>query len=247
MGNLDIERQVRQRKSKLLAGLFIIVFGILFLIDRTGGNIPNWMFSWKMIIIAVGIVTLYKHQFKHFIGYVLIGVGSVFLINDFWPNTIDSGLLLPIIVITFGVTMIFKSLGFIKKKHNHKRGLNSADTDIHSPEDYLTISTFFGGVDKMVTSKNFKGADITTLFGGTDLNFTKADIQHPVTVNATTAFGGLTLIVPSNWQVQSEMMTIFGGIDDKRGIMDDASRDDSKILILKGSCAFGGVEIQSYI
>ncbi|MFT5861197.1 MAG: putative membrane protein [Flavobacteriaceae bacterium] len=247
MGTLDIERQVRQRKSKMLAGVLIIAFGILFLIDRTGGNIPNWIFSWKVIVIAIGIVTLYKHQFKHFMGYVLIAVGSVFLINDFWPNTIDSGLLLPIIVIAFGVIMIFKTMGFVKKKTKHDIGLTNADAEGHSPEDYLTISTFFGGVDKMITSKNFKGADITTLFGGTDLNFTKADIQHPVTVNATTLFGGLTLIVPSNWQVQSEMMTIFGGIDDKRGILDDASRDDSKILILKGNCAFGGVEIQSYI
>ncbi len=244
--NIDTERQLRHRKSKMLGGLFVIAFGTVFLLDRTGVDIPNWLYSWKMILIAVGIVSLYKHQFKDAFGYVLILIGSVFLVNVIKPNTIDSSLILPIIVIGIGVAMILKSMGFIKKKSRHFEELHINASE-NSPEDFLDLTTFFGGTTKLITSKNFKGANVTSVFGGTELNFTKADMQHPVVIKSTTAFGGLVLIVPSNWQVQSELVTIFGGVDDKRPILDDTTRDDNKILILKGNCAFGGVEIQSYI
>ena len=117
MENIDLERRVRHRKSKILAGVIIIAFGTLFLIDRMGADIPNWIFSWKTIVIAAGVVTLYKHQFQHFFGYVLIGVGAVFLINDFRPDTIDSGLLLPVIIIVFGLTMLMKTTGLMQGKN----------------------------------------------------------------------------------------------------------------------------------
>lgn len=246
MINFDGEHNVRQRKSKMLGGIILIAFGTLFLLDRTGVDIPNWLYSWKMILIAVGIVSIYKHQYKEVFGYVMIFVGSVFLINDFKPDTIDSSLILPVVVIVIGAAMILKAMGILKKKPHHLEGtlISSAE---NSPEDFLDLTTFFGGTTKIITSKNFKGANVTSVFGGTELNFTKADIQHPVEIKSTTAFGGLVLIVPSNWQVQSEMVTIFGGVDDKRPIMDSTGKDNDKILILKGNCTFGGVEIQSYI
>ena len=89
------ERKARQQNSKILAGVLIIAFGIIFLLDRIGLNIPNWLDSWEIILIAVGIVTLYKHKYKNFGGYVLITIGLVFIINDLYNDIIDASLLLP--------------------------------------------------------------------------------------------------------------------------------------------------------
>lgn len=38
----------------------------------------------------------------------------------------------------------------------------------------------------------------------------------PVTLEITTIFGGTKLIIPSNWEIKSEAVMIFGGIEDKR-------------------------------
>jgi hypothetical protein len=57
-------------------------------------------------------------------------------------------------------------------------------------------------------------------------------------------FGGTKLIVPPHWDVKTELVTIFGGIEDKRHI---ASKiDSSKVLIIQGTTVFGGIEINSY-
>ena len=120
MDNSNINRTTRQRNSKILAGLFIITFGVLFLLERQGMPIADWAVSWKTILIAIGVVTLYKHNFRHFAGYVLIGIGTIFLINEAKPETVDTKLILPVIVILFGGTMIAKSIGIFDSK---KKGI----------------------------------------------------------------------------------------------------------------------------
>jgi predicted membrane protein len=59
-------------------------------------------------------------------------------------------------------------------------------------------------------------------------------------------FGGIEVIVPANWEVKSEVETIFGSTQDERSMrMHDSNGDNKKMLILRGSCVFGGVEIKS--
>lgn len=246
---LDRDRATRHRQSKILAGFFIITFGVLFLLERQGMAIANWLVSWETIVIAIGIVTLYKHRFRHFFGYALIIIGGASLINNFQPNTIDRGIILPLIVILFGVMMIGKAtniFGSKKKRRGHKTTMFDDDKEISS-DDFIQATTFFGGVTKHVVSKDFKGADFTTAFGGTEINLSKADIQQPISINASTAFGGVTLIIPSNWQVKSEITTVFGAVEDQRALPSDIEYDPNKTVTLTGSCFFGGVEIHSYV
>ena len=83
------------------------------------------------------------------------------------------------------------------------------------------------------------------VFGGTELNLTQADIQGSAVLELTTIFGGTKLIVPSNWSVKSEAVTIFGGIEDKRQIAQVIEHPEKK-LILKGTVIFGGIDIKSF-
>lgn len=251
MESLNKNRATRHQNAKILAGILIIGFGIIFFLDRTGMDVPHWILSWKTILISAGIVTLYKHNFMHFFGYVMIAVGGIFMINEFNPNFIDRRLILPIIVIVFGTITIIKALkpGNNRRRRHGKPGKPFAfdgNTEVES-DDFINSSTFFGGVNKNVVTKDFKGADFVTAFGGTEINLTKADMQSPVTINSNTVFGGLTIIVPSNWKINSELTTAFGSVEDKRPIMSDSAQDPSKTLTLKGNCFFGGVEIHSYL
>ncbi len=61
-------------------------------------------------------------------------------------------------------------------------------------------------------------------------------------IELVAAFGGLNLIVPSDWTVKTEVVSIFGGFADKR-ILSAVSPD--KQLTVKGVCIFGGGEIKS--
>jgi len=246
MEHFTKERRIRQRRAKALTGIIILAFGVLFLLLRLGYQIPFWVFSWKIILIAIGAVLLYKHNFKQFGGYALIIVGSLFLLNDFKPGLIDASLIFPVIIISFGAVMVAKSLNLFKKNSkNHNTTFIDNDVDITS-DDYVESTTFFGGTTKNIVSKNFSGGEFVTVFGGTEINLSQSDIQNPTIIDITTVFGGIEMSVPSNWQIKSEITTIFGSIEDKRSILNDTLVDESKTLILKGTCIFGGIEIQSY-
>ena len=73
----------------------------------------------------------------------------------------------------------------------------------------------------------------------------QADIKGTAILEITTVFGGTKLIVPSNWEVKSEAVTIFGGLEDKRNMQTIINNSD-KILVLKGTVLFGGIEIKSF-
>jgi len=115
----------------------------------------------------------------------------------------------------------------------------------HSGDDYLDSVSVFGGVNKTILSKNFRGGEIVNIFGGAELDFTQADINGRVYIDITQVFGGTKIIVPSNWQVVSDLSAVFAGVDDKR-IRSTASANNDKILVLKGISIFAGVDIRSY-
>jgi predicted membrane protein len=75
----------------------------------------------------------------------------------------------------------------------------------------------------------------------------QADFSAPsVVLDCRVAFGGVELIVPSNWEVKNEISSSFGSVEDERSIQANISNETRKILILRGSCSFGSVEIKSY-
>ena len=111
--------------------------------------------------------------------------------------------------------------------------------------DFVDNTAIFSGNKKIILSKNFRGGDLVNIFGGCEVDLTQADMTVPAVLEVTAIFGGATLIVPSNWAIQSEAVTIFGGISDRRK-MPVLNEDPKKTLVLKGTMIFGGMEIKSF-
>lgn len=239
-------RPLRHQKAKVLAGVLLILFGVLFLAERMGAPIPDWVISWKTGMIAVGVVTLYRHYWQKMWGFVLIIVGGVFLLNDIFPGIVDKNLLLPIMIIVFGIATLVKGTNLFQKKNSMSAHTLFESTDGISSDEIVETSTYFGGTKKNVVSKSFKGGNFVTAFGGTEVNLTKAEVEHPIEIKSNTAFGELKLIVPAHWQVRSEITCMFGGVDDNRSTANDLGQDESKIVTLTGNCLFGEVKIISY-
>ena len=121
---------------------------------------------------------------------------------------------------------------------------NDTQSQSSSSENYFDSTAIFGGTKKVILSKNFEGGDITCIFGGCEIDFTQADIQKPAVVDITFMFGGGKIIVPANWQVRTDMTPIFGSVEDKR--QQPITNNPDKVLIIKGTCIFGGLEIKNY-
>jgi predicted membrane protein len=144
-----------------------------------------------------------------------------------------------------GISIILKR-NYSENEWHFRKKRFAPDEEYINSDDMIDASAIFGSVNKIVMSKNFRGGDVTSIFGGTELNFMKADINNIAVVDVTAIFGGCEIIVPSNWKVKVDITTILGGVEDKRPMELMTAAGSDKILILKGSCIFGGVEIKSY-
>ncbi|HOX82806.1 MAG TPA: hypothetical protein PLS08_07235, partial [Chryseolinea sp.] len=151
----------------------------------------------------------------------------------------------PLIIIAVGLSMILKPKRS-KRSEEYWRDFSSQNNE-RSSEDYIDSTTVFGGTKKNIISKDFKGGESFCMFGGVEINLMQADINGRIIIELTQVFGGTKLVIPPHWKLQSEeVVSIFGGLDDKRPIMQSASVDDSKVIVLRGTCIFGGIDIKSY-
>lgn len=238
MGRYD--RHPDNSSNGLWAGVVVLIIGLVFLLRKMDLHLPHWVFSWPMLLIVIGFVMGAKNKFQGAGWFILTFIGTVFLINDILPFQWQlQRFFWPIILIVIGLFMISKASTRNKRYEEIIAGSGTSA----SKEDVLQSTTIFSGTNKVILSKNFRGGTVTTIFGGTELNFMQADINGEVVLDITTMFGSIELVVPSHWDVKLDVNTIFGGIEDKRMVV---PADANKILVLKGSCIFGGVDLKSY-
>jgi predicted membrane protein len=249
-------RSRRHRNNSVLTGLFILAIGVVLLLRQSGFDFPFWLFTWPVILIGVGILGGIKNNFRPGGWMIVMAIGGIFLADRLIPGVSIQHFAWPLLLMAAGLWIIVRP----KTHHRHfgrwhERNRDrrwSDDTNVFNDSkelrddnEYLDTTSVFGGVKKIILSKNFKGGDITNFMGGTEINLTQADIPGKITIDTTNIFGGTKLIIPPTWDVQSDVVTIFGGVDDKRSILSDAPQP-SKIIRLSGLCIFGGIEIRSF-
>jgi predicted membrane protein len=173
-----------------------------------------------------------------------MGVGLVFWIPNFFSYNVGiQQVFWPIVLIAVGLIIITR-----RNKHdNFMRGARSnRGEDGALKSDYLDDVSIFGGGVKRFMSQNFKGGNITAVFGGSEVDLVSAQMnEEGAVIDMFIMFGGTKLIVPGSWQVKSEATSLFGGLSDKRHIKPDQQISE-KVLLVKGFVLFGGVEIKNY-
>ena len=234
------------RNGRLWTGVFLLIIGGVALLKSFAFDIPDWLFSWQMLLIALGLFIGLRHNFHGGAWFILILIGGAFLANDYFLKGDLHKHIWPVIIIVLGAFFIFRpgrSMHEQRKKWEEQLKLQGEGAP--SKEDFIDATSIFGSTKKNILSKHFVGGDITNIFGGTELNLTQADIPGQAVIDITTIFGGAELFVPSHWMVKSEIVTIFGGVEDKR-VMSTVIDTPDKVLILKGTVIFGGIEIKNF-
>jgi predicted membrane protein len=253
----------RPNNSRIFAGLFIIAIGVLFFVRQAGWDIfPYWLFTWPMILIAIGLFVGIKHDFTGSGWLVLLIIGGFFLLDDVLDMYSLRRYLVPAVLVAIGTMLILRpkkgerwgrkkiwqdgnatttgtGSGFQATGYD---AVNDANADASERVDATAI---FGAVKKNIVSKSFRGGDATSIFGGSEIDLSKADIDGTVRMDVTAILGGVKLIVPSHWTVKQEITAIFGGVEDKRD-MSSVIAAPNKILVLDGTAFMGGIEISSY-
>jgi predicted membrane protein len=238
----------KNKQGNTLAGILLLVAGSVLLLRQFGLDIPHWLFTWPMIPIVVGLFIGTQTNFRDFGWLIVFGVGVFFLVHRELPDYDISRFIIPVVVIAVGLIILLAPRN--KKWHYRKETkLATLEAGFATDEggikaDVLDATSIFGNVKKVIYSKDFKGGEVVSIFGGVEIDLSQADIKGPVVLEIVSFFGGAKLIIPPHWEIRPEATAIFGGVEDKRPRQSITSPD--KVLILQGTSIFSGIDIKSY-
>ena len=226
-------------KNNTWLGIVLITLGVVFLIDKFGlvpYYISYYLFRWKTLFILIGTTMLITGRRQ---GFVFLIIGTVFLLPEFFKDfRYYVREWWPLIFLAVGVLIILKQRGRLNFSFPELGKRQEIDPDV------LDEIAVFGGGEKVITSKNFRGGRITTIFGGLEIDLTLSELSPGENkIEVSTLFGGTTFVVPSDWTIRDSQVAVFGGFSDERRLKEEP--DASKVLIIRGATAFGGVVIKN--
>ncbi|NOZ48333.1 MAG: cell wall-active antibiotics response protein [Chlorobi bacterium] len=232
------ETQNRFDKRIILA-LLLMLFGGLLLAGNfhiIPYNVKHYIFSWKMLLIVIGVISLASRQ-SVITGVILIAIGVFFMLPDIFYMPFNyHRLFWPVFLIGLGILLLFR------RRRYDDNGYHPSSVYDH---DYIDELNVFSGSERTITSQNFKGGKITSVFGGSSFDLLNAKLAPGTNViDVFTLFGGSKIIVPANWEIKVDVISIFGGFSDKRRNVINVTDSDQR-LVIKGIAIFGGGEIKS--
>jgi predicted membrane protein len=223
--------------SRIFWGLVLILIGVLVLFERFGFHDLGHLLStwWPAIFILIGISILLGNGFRDpGAGLFFIIFGGFFLLReldileyDAWHYIWPAGL------IALGLWII------LRPAFRH-RGVEGIPTTIGND---LELTCVFSGVKRRVESAAFKGGQVTAVFGGAEVDFSRAGLDGgKAMIEATAIFGGVNIIVPRDWKVVVDGTPILGGFEEKHRNPPEA--EAKATLYVRGTSIFGGITVK---
>ena len=165
--------------------------------------------------------------------FLIIGVWLFLAERDLIEYELLIKLLLPVILISIGLLLVFKDVLSINGKEIKKINANNKENN-----NYIAV---FGSQDLKFEDEKVENLDLKSLFGGIKLDLRDAKIEKDIVINTLSVFGGIDIYVPDDVKVKVSSTPFFGGVDVKR------RKGDSKnevTVYLNSVCIFGGVDVK---
>lgn len=265
---MEINKNTNDNANRIGSGLILLVLGLIFFCRNFGIDIPGWLFSWPVLLICAGLLVGYKRDFKGNKWLIMVLIGGFFMLKRISDMDLASYYFAAGLII-LGLYLILNPTAGNKDRWKKKRTADfsfseeqmnpderasgaaggaagqEASGGEDSSEDYVKMVNVFGGSNQQVYTKNFRGGDVVSIFGGGVIDFTHADFQELAVLDVVVIFGGAKIIIPPGWIVKSELTPMFGGVDDKRSVIAPGP-SAGKLIKIKGVALFGGVEIRNF-
>ncbi len=220
-----------RHNGRVFGGLFLLAIGaIFFLKEADFFFFPRWLFSWPMILIAVGIYTGLKHNFRGAGWLIPVVIGGIFLIDRFDIGLDLHRFIFPAIIICIGLTMI------LRPKH---KGMNGGGWDNWGGGRYRRNRNYNpqdpnNGPQQTINVTAHPNQDYTkTDYAKTDYNNTREDY-----IDATSVLGSTHRIVVSKNFKGGDITCFMGGAE-----IDMSQADINGTVVLDVTTIMGGAKL----
>ena len=227
-----------KKVSSGLWGLVLVLLGVALGVNALGIVDINFFFPgwWTLFIIVPCAISLFGNDTDKtgdLIG-ILIGVCLLLACQGAIAFSVLWKLLVPAILIIIGLSIIFKDAisGKVKKEVKKLRGKTS-------DKEYWAT---FSGQNIDFAKEKFEGCRLEAVFGGIKCDLREAKIEDDVLIRASAIFGGVTIYVSEDVNVQVISSAMFGGTTNKHSkrVQDEAK----KTVFVEATSIFGGVEVK---
>ncbi len=235
----------KDRHSTLIAGLLIIAFGVILLLDQEGVvPLSHVLRFWPLILIVPGLVKLLQGRTTEdrVFGVVLVFFGLLFQFSALHFRHFEFNHIWPLIIIAAGAWILYSPPKVVHKPVVLFKGLAGGNAE----EGELSSVNVLGGGESRITSRNFRGGKLVAVFGGFKLDMSEAEMEgDEAVVDLVAFFGGGEFIIPRHWEVSVRGTGLFGGYGDETRHALSGPGSPRKTLIIRGSWVFGGFNIKN--
>jgi predicted membrane protein len=250
-------------KFRILLGVLIILIGVAVIGNKISDNNLWSLIStyWPVILVFIGLDNLFSKYHSKFFAAFMIALGTLFLLGNLDIIAIRwYDLIFPSILIAIGIRILIPSKYFKSKKFifDTKKDDVIIDNEIKSgfsktfnyqgssDEDIIENYNIFSGFETNITSQNFKGGEIGSIFGGSEIDLRQAKLHNnKAKLEVYAIFGGVDIIVPENWKVKVKGAPIFGGVDNKTNHDSSLDQENTPLIIIDAYAIFGGIDIKN--
>lgn len=222
--------------ENILWGIAFIVVGLILAGNAIGITNIDIFFDgwWTLFIIVPCFIGLFNDNDKtgNVIGLV-IGGALLLACQGLLNFEMVWKLVVPVALVIIGVSIIFKD-SIHGKINSEISKINKSQKDIPS------YCATFSEQNAKFENEEFRGADLTAVFGGVKCDLRQAIINSDTVIKAESIFGGVEIYVPSNVKVKIKSTPIFGGVTDKSV----HNQESEHTIYINSTCIFGGVDIK---
>lgn len=242
-----MERKMRRRMHRpnspggFFPGAIILAVGIIFLLDSMGYVHARYFFQfWPLILIGVGVAKICCRDSRMW-GVFLLLFGLFLQLNYLGIGHFNWSQFWPLLLIAAGVMALWSAM----QARNIMANTPSAEGS--DPRTTLDETTIFGGIQKRLNGREFRGGRMQAVFGGIEIDLRDAELaENEAVIYANAIFGGIEIRVPETWFVAARGQGVFGGFTDSTRYVAPVDPDKpKKTLIVLGTALFGGVEIRN--
>lgn len=261
---LDKQEQEVQRKPErrnhatggIIIGLALIFAGIILIFSNAGWipyAVRRILLSWQMLFIVLGVVSFARKQTLQ--GVILLFIGVVFMLPRIgalnilpgfeWFTHLNWGNLWPLFLVGIGILIFSKSRQreFPPIHHRHYPRHHFSGKNTPNESGYVNYSMVFSGSEHVFMEPVFRGGAIESVFGGMTLDLRRTHLQEGVSyLKISSVFGGTTLLIPADWNVEIRTDAVLGAFKDNRPVINYS--ENNARLIIEAECVFGGGEIK---
>jgi predicted membrane protein len=226
----DINSRIRRRPGgRFWVPIGLVCVGGMLLARQLGLGMPDWLFSWQILLIVIGIFSGLAHAFRGPGWLIMIMIGIFFLMDQFIPGLDLHRFIWPAAIIVVGLIMLIRPKKPHWMEHEWHQKWNQRDRERwqrrRQRRGYPGMGSFPGDPSDPNTGTS---TGLNSGLGYSSKGFSSEDF-----IDATTILGGIHKNILSKNFKGGDITIFMGGAEinlSQADIQGTASLDITQIM-----------------